>query len=159
MALAELAALEPRIAVAEPRGGPAPAARDTDAPPVCTVLALATPRRAPLQPPPAQWQPATSWLEAWVYFDSHDVWRFACFFAVMTLAFPQLAAGPAYAFGWVLRLLGSRLREVWATFIGTFNTVIGDLWTDVTQVAAEAVQWNGTGCVLSLVAFFVMRRR
>ena len=144
LAMAELAELDPATVL------PSPVAAEM--PPSCTVLALHNPgKTAPRQAPPranTQGTPRLRYL------------RLLLPAAIALLAYPQLAAIPAYVLGWIVRATAARAREVVVCFMDTFRKVLGDLWLDAVEqlTPSEAVQTHMGGVFFSGLIFYVMHR-
>ncbi len=72
---------------------------------------------------------------------------------------------PGYALGWIIRLVAKRCEAVWLNFVGTLQSVIGDLFADATSKLGAAFTPSGDGSLnaggftLMAAAWMLMRRQ
>ncbi len=153
---------------AEPR----PTMPQPAVPPVCTVLAI--PQQQTRLALPQQFHiindvphiSLNNWLMHNPFLATKNLtWYiaknlFLC--TLLVMAYPPLAAVPAYFLGWICRLVARQFAEVVRTFTGTFREVVGDLFTEaytsVTSTLPDVPGMNLGGSLLAVLAFFIMRK-
>ena len=82
---------------------------------------------------------------------------------MVTDACPPLAAVPAYLMGFLVRMIAQRCALVVNTFVGTFESVLGDLFWDMLTsakaVVVPAAEGSSiSGAVLAAMAWLLVRR-